>query len=235
MKKFIGITAVAAVALFASSQTFAALSMHIKDASNDIVVTDQGAGDELVTGSYAIGQVKYTVALDALALTASTGQAAPFALWPTVLSLNINGQTTSAGTAMISLSLTDLTMADIQKAQVALASSSTRLFGAPDVVTNWDVLLDTGNLAESAVGFAGVSLANTVLTGTDSATAVSGILNPAGLFSLTLVANIHVLDIAGTGDYDTSGVLSAVPEPSVLALFGAGLLGLGLARRKMKK
>ncbi len=54
----------------------------------------------------------------------------------------------------------------------------------------------------------------------------------AGPFSLTLVTTLNATNYLQGFSVDTQ---VNVPEPSVLALFGMGLVGIGLARRRMKK
>ncbi len=49
-------------------------------------------------------------------------------------------------------------------------------------------------------------------------------------FSLTLVVSMNNLSGGASIDSEIN-----VPEPSVIALFGAGLIGVGLARRRMKR
>ena len=63
----------------------------------------------------------------------------------------------------------------------------------------------------------------------------------AGLLVLTGMGTVSSVGFADTtmawtisGGQNSSFSASTVPEPSVIALFGLGLLGLGLARRKIR-
>ncbi len=53
-----------------------------------------------------------------------------------------------------------------------------------------------------------------------------GSVHDTGLFYQGTVSDVRISDIALTGDQ-----MMAIPEPGILAVFGIGLLGLGLCRR----
>ena len=56
-----------------------------------------------------------------------------------------------------------------------------------------------------------------------------GFIDPAGVTSVTYEAT---LDVVGIDDVWYGRPLSTVPEPAAFAMFGAGLIGIGLARRR---
>jgi hypothetical protein len=58
--------------------------------------------------------------------------------------------------------------------------------------------------------------------------------NGTALFNWQDLSSVQLQNNGGASSFDNI-VVSAVPEPSILALMGLGIFGLGLSRRKMKK
>jgi len=79
-----------------------------------------------------------------------------------------------------------------------------------------------------------------IINGTSSAAALAGPANNVGGYWETGLGFAGVTSIAlsgnndGFSDYSLARIAYKVPEPTVIALFGVGLLGLGFARRRMR-
>lgn len=132
----------------------------------------------------------------------------PFNLHMTATSSSRN-TTTTFGTT-----ITDLTIEDLSSAVFLGGGSTTG-------VSTMSAYLDTGN---AAFGTSDILLGSFSDSGAFSFNFAQYLITDQDTFSLTLISTI-----VGTGSTDTD---IKVSEPSILALFGLGLVGLGFAARR---
>ncbi len=212
-------------ALFMASSANALLSVSIDE------LTDAGAA---VTASDLDGDGAVTTFLnsDNFSVTVATGLGAPALSFPDLLDLAISGSTKSTvGVAnpSVQVMLTETGLPGLHPDFKFASLSSTGGWGAGDSGTMsfelWigDAAFEQGTLLASNTG----PDADFITTATN----ISPFIGVDGTFSLTLVATLT----ADGGSQSFSTDTFVVPEPSILALFGAGLIGMGLARRRMKK
>jgi hypothetical protein len=116
------------------------------------------------------------------------------------------------------------------------------MYGAQDSFTYSAVTNDSGGYDGVDFSLTGASLVetirfdlgSTVFAGIDLASSDPGIMC-TGIFIGESYSGTNVLASAGAGFEDifvTQSFEVQIPEPSVIALFGLGLLGLGVRRRK---
>lgn len=212
------VTAVASVALLLG---FAQSS----EATLMLSVTD-GTTTETVVGSS--GAATFTSSIGTFAANVTTGISKPLigsALLP-ILDLNsVDVTSQSGGGGQLSILLTDTDFIGLGGVIEALNTIGGTLSAGSFAVTTF---LDCANTPfGQSTQLTSQSLSGNPLSGSAS-TFVNGC---DGTYSLTQLA---VLTMPGNAIFSGDSML-AVPEPSTIAIFGIGLLGLGLAlRRKIK-
>lgn len=105
--------------------------------------------------------------------------------------------------------------------------------GGGDGATGFDVLLTwaTSNANDGIARFNGTDTVTLTITDlADGITAQSFKGKNTGSMNAYVAA--HIQGIAGSGE-SASGTIYSVSEPNTVALFAAGLLGIGLIRRRM--
>ncbi len=168
-----------------------------------------------------LGQISYTIDTAAVDFTVVAGTGSESLLFPQVMDLAVAGSFDADATLTVELTETNLS----GFGSAYLDAGLTSLASATGV--SYELWVGTGNSA-----FQQSSLVATVGSEGVSQTGVfkNLLANPNQNFSLTLIATFD----GKQGEFYSTDTL-VIPEPSVIALFGAGLLGLGMARRRMKK
>lgn len=212
MKRFVKITttlALAASTLLAAQQANA-LAISISDGVSTITATDSDS-DGFVTLSSALGLWNFNVV---------TGFADPAIGTPEVYNMHLNSVNASGGTGTLTVMITDT---DLTKTN---ASFMTGLGGLTGGSISFATYLSASNTAfslDTLLDSAGT------FNGAFSDTA-SGYIVTGGPYALTQVATITHGDRFNISSFDYD---IKVPEPMTLALFGAGLVGMGfIGRRK---
>jgi hypothetical protein len=221
MKKLLlGMTALAALTVAGGAQAVLKLKVDdITNATNLLDVTDQNvpSGD----GNSVADRITSTF-VDAN--------------WD----LEVRGRSDTAGASLLTFdSLNILSSGSgelkFQLSEVGYSGDTTlRLdFTNTATVGTLDLTLSAYASFDNAQFGTSVFLGSLSSTSTQAATEFHIIDGSSGFYSLTIVGNVIHSGTKSESDLDASIV--NIPEPSVIALFGAGLLGLGFARRRMSK
>ncbi len=134
---------------------------------------------------------------------------------PNLLNLNVTAQSIyNNGT--LSVTLTDTNFTGFGGAVLDVGSATVPGSASFDLLVN------------------GSSVANILASDVHPFSATSGQVNlgVSSPFSLSLMTT---LTSDNAGETSSGNTTARIPEPSIIALFGTGLFGLGLVRRRMKK
>jgi hypothetical protein len=120
--------------------------------------------------------------------------------------------------------LSNVVYADFKGANGVKSLKHVHLFDAAS--RQGSLVLEAGGTSATSLTFAGLNASTFALSYFDQA---------LGLISDTGGAAFHVVDNFGTLTFNVSANVAAVPEPSEVALIGAGLAALAMVRRRARK
>lgn len=222
--------AVTASALAVSSPANANLVISLDDGAGNSIVVGDGGGSDL---NGVDGGVTWVGGLGVWSINVSTGISDP-ALGTKALpnlDLNsVNNSSSAAGSTMtVMITDTDFTTKMIGEVISLLLDAS----ATTDGTIAFDLYIDDGNaefgmtqLLASAGPFVGPGAFADSVTGFGTAT---------DLYAITLVVTIDH-NGSNTGEVTSfDAEITRVPEPTTLAIFGAGLIMLGGLVRKRKR
>jgi hypothetical protein len=220
--------AAGAGALFtAASDAQAALKLELSDSSTTVTVTDNNPGDHSSTS----GKISYSGSIGIFGINLSTGYSKPVLGSATEPELQLNSLDVSSsfkgGTLTIKLSDTGFTTTGATHWISSISGATSGSVGFSAYITESDGSSTNVANLDGLNGLFSESDFKTIDFGSDTAslsvTLVATITHGRGFGATALVANVK--------DPVPGQPPMRVSEPATLALFGAGLLGLGLLMR----
>ena len=206
-----------AMALILPQISHADLMLKLSDLTGpaaDVIVSEAGAGTVHYAGAYG-----------AFGLTINLGTSDPFTGTKASPNLNLDSLTILGGIGGLSVTVTDTDF----DAHIAPDDIAFNMFGSgfTDGSVTVSYYLDSGNTAFGMGTLLGTySDAAGLIDFTDKTAS----MNPAGPYSLTIVADIYHTSFADQTDFQSQ--INAVPEPGTFVLLGLGLVSLGFYRKK---
>lgn len=214
MKRITKLTASIAVAAAAllSAQQAQALAISISDGVSTISASDTD-NDGFVFLNSAIGAWNFNVA---------TGLADPAIGTPQIYGLHLNSVNAGGGMGTLTIMITDTNLTKLN------ATFATSLGGTTGGKASFATYMSASN---TEFGLDTLLSASGDYTGafSDSESGyINGLISPYSATLVGMITHDQAWDISSF-DYELK-----VPEPMTLALFGAGLLGMGLVSRRKR-
>jgi len=215
MKRITKLTASMAVAAatLLGAQQAQALAISASDGVTTISASDTD-NDGFVSFFSAIGAWKFNVV---------TGLADPAIGTPEIYGLHLNSINAGGGTGTLTVMITDTNLTKLNApfmTSLGGLTGGTTSFATYISASNTEFSLDT--LLSASGPYSGA------FSATDSGS-ISGLTNP---YSMTLVGYITHNQATASSSFDYQ---VTVPEPMTLALFGAGLVGMGFVGRRKRQ
>jgi len=225
-KILLGMAGVAA--LFMASSSIAGMKMTVTDEVGTSSVNDGGSGYVSYDCNPGFGDPDCGL-LSGWTVEASSGIGGPLTSGQHLFDLSLDA--TSSGTPNPATLTVELTETDLSGFGSAYFLSTGQVTSGSGMVS-YELFYDETNNGLKTTSLGDVSTGDFMNGSYGDMGIGQSVFGLDDNFSLTLVATL-ISNQAGTGFSTDTSV--NIPEPSVLALFGTGLLGLGLARRRMKK
>lgn len=204
--------AVAAATLL-SAQQAQALAISISDGVSTISSSDTD-NDGFVFLNSAIGSWNFNVA---------TGLANPAIGTPQVYGLHLNSVNAGGGTGTLTIMITDTNLTKLN------APFVTSLGGTTGGISSFAAYMSASNTAFALDTLLSTSGSYSGAFSDSKSGYIDGLLAPYSTTLVGMITHDQAWDISSF-DYEIK-----VPEPMTLALFGAGLVGLGFIGRRKRQ
>jgi hypothetical protein len=187
---------------------------------------DGGAISTVATDAGTPGDAAFAGSFGTFLVNNVSGIGSPLLPQPQLLTNAIN-VTTGSGSHVLNVFITEQGLSlPVGSAQLLSSFTSNLINGAVTSVVE-KTLISTGNAL-----YAGTPLATATFTTIGTSSSVNSTPPLASPYSETAM---YTITTTGAGNVnDTINISDPVPEPATLALFGTGLLGLSLIKRRRR-